>query len=138
MVAITGHEAPSFDSSVERLGQAGVLRGRLLMLNTCHGSLKPEWNAHIIRDFGAVGIRSFTVEISPTALKDVMFNYYELLQRPELQGMPMEQVWKQAVERAIRNTDQEGLRREIEKLLDTVTQISEVMFAGGQRAPKRG
>ncbi|MGC9949079.1 MAG: hypothetical protein ABSF64_22145 [Bryobacteraceae bacterium] len=138
VVAITGHEAPSFDSSVERLGQAGVLRGRLLMLNTCHGSLKPEWNAHIIRDFGAVGIRSFTVEISPTALKDVMFNYYELLQRPELQGMPMEQVWKQAVERAIRNTDQEGLRREIEKLLDTVTQISEVMFAGGQRAPKRG
>jgi YD repeat-containing protein len=134
VIALTAHESPEFDSVVERLGRDGVLRGKLVMLNTCHGALNAEWNARLIRESGAVGIRSFTQEISPLALKDVVIQYYRLLGDPELQGMPIEQVWRDAVARAIQDTEQQDLRREIEKLLDTVTQISEAMFPGKQCA----
>ncbi|MGA2736170.1 MAG: hypothetical protein ABSG65_01835 [Bryobacteraceae bacterium] len=138
VIALNAHTSPELDSVVERMGRNGLLRGKLLMFNTCHGSLRPEWNAEIIREFGAVGIRSFTMDISPEALENVMVKYYELLRNPVLQGLPMNQVWKQAVELAIEDTDQQELRRELEKLLETVLQISKVTFPGGRRAPAAG
>lgn len=108
------------------------------MFNTCHGSLRPEWNSRIIHEFGAVGIRSFTQEIRPEALKDVVLNFYELLRNPEMQTLPIDKVWRQAVEKAIQGADQQGLRDEIKKLFDTITQISEVTFPGEERAPAAG
>jgi hypothetical protein len=53
-------------------------------------------------------------------------------------GCPWTRCGNKAVERATPGMPtRRGCASEIEKLLDTVTQISEVMLAGGQRAPKR-
>jgi YD repeat-containing protein len=124
VVSIAGHDSPELAAYIERMGRAGALRGKLVLLNSCHGALKADWNARIIREFGAVGIRSFTTEIDAEPLREVMFDFYQLLGVEELRGEPIERIWKLAVERAMQETDQEEFRREIRHLLEVVTQIS--------------
>lgn len=131
VVAIAGHDSPELESFVERMGQAGALSGKLLMLDSCERAIQPEWNARMIQKYGVLGIRSFTGEIDVQALKDVMIRYYELLGRPELEGTPIDQVWRQAVELAAQEAEQEGLRHAIEQLLEVVTQISQLASPRG-------
>jgi YD repeat-containing protein len=124
VLSVAGHDSPELAAYVERLGQAGRLRGKLLLLNTCHGALQPEWNARIIHEFGAVGIQSYTTEISAEALRDVMVRFYDLLGSRELRGEPIERIWKSAVALAAEEAEQEAFRREIQHLLEVVIQIS--------------
>jgi hypothetical protein len=127
VVVVTGHDSPELLAYVRELGEAGALRGKLVLLNSCDGALKPELNSLFIREFGPVGIRSFTIEIRVEALRDVMVRFHDLLGSEELRGEPIERIWNFAVKLAAEKADQEGLRRQILLLLDVVTQISTVI-----------
>jgi hypothetical protein len=133
VVILTGHSSAELRMWVESLGRSGALRGKLVVLNSCHGAMDTAWNSRLIREFGATGVRSYVEEITPQAVKDVMVHFNNLLKAPRSFGETLEQLWNKAVDRALGEAEFQNLKQQIEKLRLGVTQLS--MVGPGPRYP---
>ncbi|MGC4052815.1 MAG: hypothetical protein QM757_26085 [Paludibaculum sp.] len=131
VVMLTGHNSTEWRVWVESLGRAGAFRGKLVLLNSCHGALDTAWNARVIREFGATGTHAFAEEISPQAVKDVVVKLHDLLAAPRSVGESLPGILRKAVKQAVDDAPTQRLKKEIELMRKGITQISriEIPFA---------
>jgi YD repeat-containing protein len=121
---LTAHNSPEMRQWVEKLGARGAFRGKVIMLNSCHGAMDPEWTSMLIRNYDAVGVYSYTEPIAPQAVKDVMIEFHELLNAPRSYPESLITIWRRAVGEAAEKAPTDWLRRQILLLGKGVMQLS--------------
>ena len=132
VLIIVGHKDRELRAYLEALGEAGSLKGRYVLLFSCHDVGDIGFNARLIHQYGLTGIHFFGDEVNIHAVRDALFFLGDGLPRDSNQTVRVPALLRQATERALRLANQKTFNRELEKLLRGVTQISEADVPRGE------
>lgn len=132
VLMITGHNDAELVTYLQDLGRQGVLRDRVILLNTCYASANADFFHELIAQYGALAVLHHGDSILTLALQDVFAELRGLWADAARNGHGIHpaDLLAEAASRALRNPNHsERQRSEIGKLLNAVLQIS--------RAPRR-
>jgi len=131
VLIISGHNDEQLFAYLKDLGEKGVLKDKLIFLETCYATSNPDKLHDLIQRYGAAGFYQHTEKINPTALAKTVEQIVEITKEIKQQGKEIHpgDLLQQAVNRALQNRDQSSQsRQELEKLSRGVLQVSEVYF----------
>jgi len=124
---ISGHNDESLVNYLNRVGEKGVLRGKVIILNTCYSKGNPNLAHDLIQKYGAKAVRLYLKEIKPVALEAVMREIGVILKQAEQSGIGVhpDDLVDKAIERVLRyGKPSVNLRTELQKLTHSFLQIS--------------
>jgi hypothetical protein len=101
------------------------LKGKYVLLFSCHAVGDVDLNAQLIHHYGLTGIHFFSDQVNIYAVRDSLLFLGDALRSNANHDVNLPTLLRQAVERARKRKNPTGLDHELQKLLDGVTQISE-------------
>jgi len=127
ILVIAGHNDNSLREYLTNLGEQGLLRDKVVLLNTCYDSGNPNLIHELIAKYGPKGVFLHTEKISDVALDPVLRNLGKILQQTSANGMGVHpaDLFEKAI---VKTLEDPSLRpaqiREIKKLFKSALQVS--------------
>ncbi|HJQ70927.1 MAG TPA: hypothetical protein VKA70_18270 [Blastocatellia bacterium] len=124
---ISGHNDESLVAYLNKVGEKGALKGKVIILNTCYAKGNSNLAHDLIQKYGAIGVRLHLEKIRPVALESLMREMGGLLREAGQSGKEIhpDDLLDQAIERALQNgKPRVELRKELQKLRRSILQVS--------------
>lgn len=129
VLVVAGHNDANLLNLLTSLGEQGLLRDKVLLLNTCYDKGNPNLFHDLIHKYQPKAVFLHTDKISDVALDPVLKNLGELVGGLEQTGESIHpgDLFERAVDRTLKNPNLSDRQRiEINKLLKSSLQISYV------------
>ncbi|HEX8178628.1 MAG TPA: hypothetical protein VF525_03710 [Pyrinomonadaceae bacterium] len=133
ILLISGHNDANLVTYLTSLGEQGLLKDKVLILNTCYAVDNPNLAHHLIQRYGARGIYLHTETIRPVALQPVMDQLGVVLKEVESSGAAVHpsELLDRAIDRVLLDKSlSPRLKSEVMKLKRGVLQISSAVSPG--------
>ena len=126
VIIISGHNDTELIRYLQDLGERGVLRDKVILLNTCYADSNADRFHEIISKYAPKAILHHGFAIRPFAVQAVMREVGDMLSKlaPDSEGIHPADLMPEAAKRALFKARSENERKEILKLKQAVLQIS--------------
>lgn len=124
IIIITAHKDQAFRSYLENLGTKGCLRNKYVLLLSCHEKGDETFNSKLIEKYGAKAIQAPSNRIHPQAVEESLVRLSGMIKDRPAAKTSFHSLWQKAVEKAVEETSNPILRREIEVLHRGIPQVS--------------
>jgi hypothetical protein len=129
VLIVAGHNDSRLVELLTSLGEQGLLKDKVLLLNTCYDKGNPNLFHDLIQRYEPKGVFLHTEKISDVALDPVLKNLGEMLRELESRGESIHpaDLFEKAVDRTLENPSlSERQKLEINKLRKSCLQVSYV------------
>jgi hypothetical protein len=125
VINVNGHISDKLVQELREMGKKGVLRGRVLLLNTCYHPANADLISELIEKYGAIAVLNNGARVEVAALQEVLHEVPAVLREAGNEGLDPSELFIRAAERALENKMlSPTLRVQIEWLLRAPLQLS--------------
>jgi len=126
VLMVSGHNDSELVRYLEDLGEKGLLRDRVLLLNTCYANGNTDLFHELIQAYGARAILLQEHRINPLALSETLVRAAEQLGESD-SGIRPESLLRDAAQSLLDSSEdfKPEVREGLEQLLDSLLQVSQ-------------
>jgi hypothetical protein len=131
VVVVTGHRDRSMADHLQRLKNAGVLKGKIVAVLSCYGEGVEGLQSDLVAGAnGAKAILYYSTPINPGAVQSMMLELSRQLSSNNkgFAALRLDNLIKQSVDRALKNADFDSEKEELKKLQNPIIQLSRLRF----------
>jgi hypothetical protein len=121
ILVVTAHNDAELWRDLQQRGEAGQLKGKYLLLNTCTAHPNAANFSQIIERHGAIGVLNHGKPILPEVLRPVLESLADIVKNAPSEGIPPAELFRRSVERAKSGEKSRLLTPRVKKMLDDLS-----------------